>query len=153
MRLTDLLSGSSFRTSAKVAIGVLVLMTVGGTLLIGSATKALREVTEQQTLEEAVLLSDVYAAEGREGLVKAIGTLSKLVSRQEHISTVYDEHGIHLAAPTSPCRTSSACATSGCNSSPPRGAKGISCCRSRSSAMQRWSSAEVSRPSTRCAFT
>ncbi len=97
MRLTDLLSGSSFRTSAKVAIGVLVLMSLGGALFIGSATHALRDVTEQQTLEEAVLLSDVYAAEGREGLVKAIGTLSKLVSRQEHISTVYDEHGIHLA--------------------------------------------------------
>ena len=97
MRLVDLLSGSSFRTSAKVAIGVLVLMTLGGALLIGSATGALRHVTEQQTLEEAVLLSDVYSAEGRTGLVEAIGTLSKLVSSQEHVSAVYDENGTHLA--------------------------------------------------------
>ena len=97
MRLTDLLSGSSFRTSAKVAIGVLVLMGLGGTLFIRSATQALRTVTEQQTLEEAVLLNDVYSAEGREGLVKAIATLSNLVSRQERISAVYDENGIHLA--------------------------------------------------------
>ncbi|OQP83561.1 hypothetical protein BTR14_22195 [Rhizobium rhizosphaerae] len=97
MRLTDLLSGSSFRTSAKVAIGVLVLMSLGGTLFIWSATQALRDVTEQQTLEEAVLLSDVYAAGGREGLVKAIGTLSNLVSSQDRISAVYDEHGINLA--------------------------------------------------------
>ena len=97
MRLTDLLSGSSFRTSAKVAIGVLVLMSLGGTLFIGSATRALRDVTEQQTLEEAALLSDVYATEGREGLVKAIGTLSNLVSSQEGISAVYDQKGINLA--------------------------------------------------------
>lgn len=97
MRLIDLMSGSSFRTSAKVAIGVLVLMSLGGTLFIGAVTKTLRNATEQQTLEEAVLLSDVYAAEGRDGLVKAIGTLSNLVSSRDRISAVYDEHGVNLA--------------------------------------------------------
>ena len=97
MRLTDLMSGSSFRTSAKVAIGVLVLMSLGGTLFIGSVTKTLRDATEQQTLEEAVLLSDVYSAEGRDGLVKAIGTLSNLVSSQDRISAVYDKNGVNLA--------------------------------------------------------
>lgn len=97
MRLTDILSGSSFRTSAKVAIAVLVLMCVGGTLFIWSATHALREATQQQTLEEAVLLSDVYSAEGRKGLVKAIGTLNDLVSTQERVSAVFDEKGVNLA--------------------------------------------------------
>lgn len=97
MRLTDLMSGSSFRTSAKVAIGVLVLMSLGGTLFIGSVTKTLRDATEQQTLEEAVLLSDVYSAEGRDGLVKAIGTLSNLVSSKDRISAVYDKNGVNLA--------------------------------------------------------
>ena len=97
MRLTDLLSGSSFRTSARVAIGVLVLMCLGGTLFIWSATQALRDSTEQQTLEETVLLSDVYATEGRAGLVKAIGTLSDLVNSQERISAVFDKNGVNLA--------------------------------------------------------
>lgn len=97
MRLTDLLSGSSFRTSAKVALGVLVLMSLGGVLFVGSATRTLRNVTEQQTLEEAVLLNDVYSLEGREGLVKAIGTLSNLVSSKDRISAVYDQRGINLA--------------------------------------------------------
>ncbi|WP_346892312.1 HAMP domain-containing sensor histidine kinase [uncultured Roseibium sp.] len=97
MRLTDLLSGSSFRTSAKVAIGVLVLMCMGGTLFIWSATQALRDATEQQTLEEAVLLNDVYSAEGRKGLVTAIGTLSDLVNSQERVSAVFDENGFNLA--------------------------------------------------------
>lgn len=97
MRLTDLLSGSSFRTSAKVAIGVLVLMCLGGTLFIWSATQALRDATEQQTMEEAVLLSDVYSSEGRKGLVKAIGTLSDLVNSEERISAVFDEKGVNLA--------------------------------------------------------
>ncbi|WP_309769125.1 HAMP domain-containing sensor histidine kinase [Agrobacterium larrymoorei] len=72
-------------------------MSLGGTLFIGSVTKTLRDATLQQTLEEAVLLSDVYAAEGRDGLVKAIGTLSDLVSSQDRISAVYDEHGVNLA--------------------------------------------------------
>ncbi|MEE4015933.1 HAMP domain-containing sensor histidine kinase [Roseibium sp. FZY0029] len=97
MRLTDLLSGSSFRTSAKVAVGVLVLMCLGGTLFIWSATQALRDATEQQTLEEAVLLSDIYSSEGRKGLVKAIGTLSDLVNSQERVSAVFDEKGVNLA--------------------------------------------------------
>ena len=97
MRLTDLLSGSSFRTSAKVAIGVLVFMCLGGALFIWSATEALRDATEQQTLEESVLLSDVYSSEGREGLVKAIGTLSDLVNSEERVSAVFDEKGVNLA--------------------------------------------------------
>ena len=97
MRLTDILSGSSFRTSAKVAIAVLVLMCVGGTLFIWSATHALRDATQQQTLEEAVLLSDVYSAEGRKGLVKAIGTLNDLVNPHERVSAVFDEKGVNLA--------------------------------------------------------
>ncbi|TYC61906.1 hypothetical protein FMN50_06500 [Rhodobacterales bacterium] len=97
MHLTDLLSGSSFRTSAKVAIGVLVLMCVGGTLFIWSATQALRNATELQTLEEAVLLSDIYSSEGRKGLVKAIGTLSDLVNSEDRVSAVFDEKGINLA--------------------------------------------------------
>nr|WP_321442551.1 HAMP domain-containing sensor histidine kinase [uncultured Cohaesibacter sp.] len=97
MRLADLLTGSSFRTSAKVAIGVLVLVCLGGTLFIWSATGALREATKQQALEEAVLLSDVYSSEGRAGLVRAIGTLSNLINVQERVSTVFDEKGINLA--------------------------------------------------------
>ncbi len=72
-------------------------MCLGGTLFIWSATQTLRNVTVQQTLEEAVLLNDVYSAGGREGLVKAISTLSNLVSSQDRISAVYDENGINLA--------------------------------------------------------
>ncbi len=138
MRLADLLTGSSFRTSAKVAIGVLVLVCLGGTLFIWSATGALREATKQQALEEAVLLSDVYSSEGRAGLVRAIGTLSNLVNVQERVSTVFDEKGINLAGADLAMPDFIWCARPPrCNLFPLKEVLAILCCRSRSSPMLR----------------
>lgn len=99
MRPGDILSGLPFKTAARVAFGVLILLGLGGALLTYAVTGALHRQLQEQTLEEAVLLRDIYGKQGRDGLVGAIRTLDSFFDNQERVSAVFDETGARLVGP------------------------------------------------------
>ena len=97
MRLGDLTSAVVFRTSVKVAVGVMLLTGLGGAVLIWFATALLRADVERQALEEAVLFSDIYQSRGRAGLVQTIQVLETTFDGARRATGVFDENGRGLA--------------------------------------------------------
>lgn len=97
MRLTDITPGPAFRLALKVSSFSLLVSTLLCALIYNVVTQAMLYELKSQSKEEVLLLSDILKASGSEGLIEALGGLSRTHVPIGHIVGVFNALGEPLA--------------------------------------------------------
>lgn len=80
----------------KLLAGFVVVLLASGYLLVSALSTTLENQTRAQLEEEAVLLSDIFKAQGQRGLIESVESLSARSKVFNHQLGLFDENKLHL---------------------------------------------------------
>ncbi len=96
MPLANILSGATFRLALKLLAAFIGMLILVGYLLVSALSVTLENQTQAQLEEEAVLFNDIFQAEGQQGLIDSVRSLSKRNKVFNHELGLFDENKLHL---------------------------------------------------------
>ncbi|WP_371168873.1 HAMP domain-containing sensor histidine kinase [Aliiroseovarius sp. 2305UL8-7] len=101
MRLGNLTTGQPFKVALRALLVFLLIYTVASVLLVRAVKDTLSVELKTQTEAEILLLSEIFEAEGKAGLIATLNEMERAIKPPERVAGLIDQSGFSLTGPIS----------------------------------------------------